>query len=98
MVYGWPIIGLACLLLAYLLVWQRGFYSDDWHIGLRARDHQTLEWLPINLSGRERVLTYAFIPYLIALMWTDEFLVRSLIASGVGVNGLVPQQACLLMD
>jgi hypothetical protein len=92
MVYGWLIIGLACLLLAYLLVWQRGFYIDDWHIGLRARDHQTLEWLPINLSDRERrerVLTHAFIPYLIALMWTDEFLVRSLIASGVGVNAFL---------
>jgi len=89
MVYGWLIIGLACLLLAYLLVWQRGFYIDDWHIGLGARDHQTLEWLPINFERRERVLTHAFIPYLIALMWTDEFLVRSLIASGVGVNAFL---------
>jgi hypothetical protein len=89
MVYGWLIIGLACLFLAYLLVWQRGFCIDDWDIGLRARDHQTLEWLPINFFGRARVLTLAFIPYLIALMWTDEFLVRSLIASGVGVNAFL---------
>jgi len=89
MVYGWLIVGLACLWLAYLLVWQRGFYIDDWHIGLRARDHQTLEWLPIYLNYRERVLTQVFVPYFIALMWTDEFLVRLLTAGGVGVNAFL---------
>ncbi|MCL6540389.1 MAG: hypothetical protein K6T87_07360 [Roseiflexus sp.] len=92
-VYGWLVVGLVCLWLAYLLVWQRGFYLDDWSMGLRARDRQTLEWLPIESEAiptfPARVLTFIVTPRLIALMWTDEFLVRLLIAGCVGLNAFL---------
>ena len=94
--YGYLLVGVACLWLGYLLVWQRGFYLDDWSGGLGARDQQTLEWLPIIEVTPEaiptfpaRILAYIMLPRLIALMWTDEFLVRLLIACCVGLNAFL---------
>jgi len=93
--YGYLLVGVACLWLGYLLVWQRGFYLDDWSIGLGARDQQTLEWLPIEVTPEAiptfpaRILTYIMLPRLIAFMWTDEFLVRLLIACCVGLNAFL---------
>ena len=93
--YGYLLVGVACLWLGYLLVWQRGFYLDDWGMGLRARDQQTLEWLPIEVTPEAiptfpaRILTFIMLPRLIAFMWTDEFLVRLLIACCVGLNAFL---------
>jgi hypothetical protein len=93
--YGYLLLGAACLWLGYLLVWQRGFFLDDWSVGLAARDPQTLEWLPIEFTSRAiptfpaRVLTFVVIPRLIALMWTNEFLVRLLITVCVGLNAFL---------
>jgi len=88
-VHGWLVVGLSCLWLAYMLVWQRGFFLDDWSVGFRARDWRTLEWLPIKERFLFRVLTYIVTPRLVALMWTDEFLVRLLIAGCVGLNAFL---------
>ena len=92
---SWLLIGIGCSWLGYMVVWQRGFFLDDWSIGLHARDQQTLEWLPITFTREAiptfpaRILTFVFIPRLIALMWTNEFFVRLLIASCVGVNAFL---------
>lgn len=93
--YGWLLIGATCLWLGYLMVWQRGFFLDDWSMGLRARDRQTLEWLPITFTPDAiptfpaRILTFIVLPRLIALMWTDEFSVRLLIAVCVALNAFL---------
>lgn len=93
--WGWLPVGVSCLWLAYMVVWQRGLYLDDWSIGLMARDRETLEWKQLTISRDAiptfpaRILTYIVTSRLVALMWTDEFIVRLLITCCVGINALL---------
>lgn len=31
--WGWLLVGISCSWLGYMLVWERGFYADDWNQG-----------------------------------------------------------------
>lgn len=93
--WGWLLVGVSCLWLAYMVVWHRGFFLDDWSIGLLARDRETLEWKPLTISRNTiptfpaRILTFIVTPRLVALMWTNEFVVRLIIACCVAVNAFL---------
>ena len=90
--YGYLLFGAACLWLAYLLVWQRGLYWDDWYMVSLGRDPLTLDWRPLPPVERlleDRPLTWTLLPYLTALLLTDEFQVRLLMTACAGLNGFL---------
>jgi len=90
--YGYLLLGAACLWLAYLLVWRRGLYWDDWYMVSLGRDPLTLDWRPlppIEQLLRGRPFTWALLPYLTALLLTDEFQVRLLMTACSGLNGFL---------
>jgi hypothetical protein len=91
--YGWLITGTVSLVLAYLLIWQRGMFLDDYSAGDLARDPTTGQWLPLNLSSiptfPARLLTWIVTPRIVALLWTHELLVRIALALCVGINALL---------
>jgi len=92
--FGWLLTALICLTLGYMLVWQRGFYVDDYSNKLMAIDVLTGQWRPIWGMMRYsyfpvRVLG-RLIPYNFAgLLSTHEFLVRAVSTFFIGVNALL---------
>jgi hypothetical protein len=91
--YGGVLTALPCLLLGYLLIWQRGMYLDDYSIRFAAFN-ETGQWRPIfdqssNFVYPARLLTWEVTPRLAALLLNHEFFVRSLITLFVGLNALL---------
>jgi hypothetical protein len=92
--HGWLLVLLPSLLLAYLLVWQRGLYADDYAVRTWIVDPATGDWRSIRDPAR-----YAFFPLrplaiqldnlLAALLMTNEAALRALAALGAGVNSLL---------
>jgi len=50
--FAWVPVSFVCLLLSYLLVWQRGFYFDDYNNRFLAYNVVTGHYLPIWSRGR----------------------------------------------
>src|ERR687883_546670 len=86
--YGFLITGAACLLLGYLLVWQRGLYFDDYLVRNQL----------INPATGESTITFTSIYFPLRMMPTPliylsilaipkyEFLVRLLTTLCLGLN------------
>lgn len=91
--YGGVLTGLSCMLLGYLLIWQRGMYLDDYSIRFAAFDN-TGQWKSIfdqtsNLLYPARLLTWEVTPRVAALLPEHELFVRTLITLFVGLNALL---------
>jgi hypothetical protein len=91
--YGWLLTGVICLLIGYMLVWQRGMYLDDYSIRNAAFSDEG-EWkAPFDQSSNPlspaRSLTWEVTPRLAALLPTHELYVRGLTTAFIGLNGLL---------
>lgn len=92
--YGWLLIGAACLWLAYLLVWQRGLYLDDYSLKSIAVNLITDERKPIvdfrsNPNFPARLFTWIVLPQIAALVPEYELIARILMALFTGINALL---------
>jgi hypothetical protein len=92
--YGWLLIGVACLWLAYLLVWQRGLYMDDYSLKSLAVDLITGERKPIfdfksNPNFPARLLTWIVLPQIASLVPDHELVARIFMALLTGINALI---------
>ncbi len=92
--YSWLLLAFACLALAYLLVWQRGFYTDDYSHRNWAIDPLTGQWRPLWSRERigtfpVRILTCLFITTYAGLLPTHELLARAMAMLVVGTNALL---------
>jgi len=91
---GWLATALFCLALSYFVIWQRGPYLDDYVDRMAAVDVTTGQWRPWDAAGRipywpARPLHWTMITTFGALLWTDELLVRAVLALAVGINALL---------
>lgn len=92
--YCWLFAGVACLLVGYMLVWQRGFYMDDYRLKLLAIDTSTGQWRSLWdthwLPGFPvRMLTWVTVTVFAGLLDTHEFLVRIISTLIAGGNALL---------
>ncbi len=92
--FGWLLTALICLTLGYMLVWQRGFYMDDYANKPMAIDILTGQWRPIWSMIRYWYFPVRVLAVLIAysfagLLSTHEFLVRAVSTLFIGVNALL---------
>ena len=92
--YGYLLVGVACLWLGYLLVWQRGLYVDDYSLKNLAVDLITGDRRPIfdwksNPNFPARLLTWIVLPQIAALVPDHELIVRILMALITGINAFL---------
>ena len=92
--YGYLLVGVACLWLGYLLVWQRGLYLDDYSLKNLAVDLITGDRRPIfdwksNPNFPARLLTWIVLPQIAALVPDHELIVRILMALITGINAFL---------
>lgn len=92
--FGWLLTALICLVLGYMLVWQRGFYSDDYSNRLMAIDLLTGQWRPIWSPSRiptfpVRILAWMVATSFAGLLPTHEFFVRAISTLGIGLNAIL---------
>lgn len=91
---AWLWFALACVLLAYAAVWQRGSLTDDYTHRLWLIDAATGRWAPIwgpdwLHALPTRALTIIAVSVYSALLPTHELAVRLLAALLVGANALL---------
>jgi len=90
--YGWLLTGLVCLILGYMLVWQRGLYVDDYTHKSRVSELLSGGWNSIwgiVEFPSPRPLGLAVDRVFAALLPAHEFPVRAAAAFLVGVNALL---------
>jgi len=92
--FGPLFIALVCLTLGYMLVWQRGFYMDDYSLRLLAIDVLTGQWRPMWSLSRIRTFPVRILTWMVAtsfagLLPAHEFFVRAVSTLGIGVNALL---------
>ncbi len=88
--FGWLALPLFCLILGYLLVWQRGLYNDDYSHYERFRNaSSTLAALTYNPDFPVRALFWPVSGGLDALALSHGLLVRFVLAAGAGLNALL---------
>jgi hypothetical protein len=89
--FGWLFTAIICVMLGYLLLWQRGFYYDDYvnyvHLATHPFPDAVLDSpfapFPIRMISNVTNLVAGW------LLSVNEFLVRSLAALGAGINALL---------
>jgi len=92
--FGWFFFSALCVLLGYLLIWQRGPYLDDYANLALAYNPHTDQWRPIHLARWDqyfpvRMLEVAVDVLFAGLLPRHEFLARLLMAVGVAANALL---------
>ena len=88
--WAWLLPGLACLALAYLVVWRRGLYLDDYANRAYAIHVLKARWWPVGLlPSYARALSALASPRFVLLVSTHELLARALGAFAVGANALL---------
>ena len=92
--YAFVGVGLCCAALAYLLVWQRGPYLDDYSNGAMAVDVVTAQWRPAWSSTRiptypARALTWLLNTTVGGLLPTHELAIRVVSAVLVATNAFL---------
>lgn len=92
--WGWLLVGVSCLWLAYMLVWQRGLYLDDYSLKDLAVDLVSGERRPIfdpskNPNYPARILTWILLPQLAALVPDYTFFARAIMAFITGLNAFL---------
>lgn len=92
--YGWFMVGIACLWLAYLLVWQRGLYIDDYSLKSIAVDLVTGERSPIfdpqaNMNFPSRILAWIVLPQIAAMIPDQLLIARVIMAALTGINAML---------
>jgi hypothetical protein len=92
--YGWLLVLVPALLLAYLVVWQRGLYADDYAVRTWVVDPATGGWRPLLDPARHpffpvRPIGHELDALLAALLLVNEPALRVLAALGAGANALL---------
>lgn len=91
--YSWIIFGLICLVISYLVIWERGLYSDDYTFRVLAIDPVSEAVTPFlsipNDHFPMRILAWLTTAKATAWLPEYEFGVRFLLAILVGVNSLL---------
>lgn len=85
--YGWLITAISCLILGYLLIWQRGLYLDDYSISLQFQSFTFSNFINLyllNVRGFNNVILV-----LIAFLPTHEFWLRLFYAAISGSSALL---------
>ncbi len=89
--WGWILTAALCAAIGYLLIWERGFYLDDYAEALLARDAVTGLWRPdFNPLHYPhfpvRTLRWVVVSNLQGLLPQQELLVRVICAAMVSAN------------
>ncbi len=87
--YGWLLFALACLLLGYMLIWERGQYTDDYTQKYAAMDALTGQWRPYIVRSLDRALGSVIMYNATGLLVQHELLVRSVTALVTGIDALL---------
>ncbi len=92
--FAWLLFSALCVLLGYLLIWQRGPYLDDYANLALAYNPHTDQWRPIHLIRWDqyfpvRILEVAVDVLFAGLLPRHEFLARLLMTLGVAMNALL---------
>lgn len=92
--YGYLLVGVACLWLGYMVVWQRGLYLDDYSLKNLAVDMVTGDRRPVfdwrsNPNFPARLLTWVVLPQLAALVPDHELIARLLMVLVTGTNAFL---------
>ncbi len=87
--YGWLAFFVACLVLSYLSIWQRGFYTDDYSFHNNAVDITTGAWRLYLPERLDRPLAFFVDMNLAGLVPEYELFVRIVAALFAGANALL---------
>lgn len=87
--YGWLLFFAACLVLSYLAIWQRGFYTDDYSFHKNAADITTGAWHLYVPERLDRPLAFFADMNLAGLVPEHELSVRIVAALFAGGNALL---------
>ena len=77
------LFAITCLIIAYLLMWKRGFYYDDYEQKIIPVSFTAMRW------NGARFLTSFMVTSLLKLIPDQEFLFRSITTSFAGINALL---------
>jgi hypothetical protein len=92
--FAWALASLTCLILSYLLVWQRGFYFDDYNNRILAYNVITGHTSPIWDRSRygsfpARMFAWTLVTGFAQFLTSAEFWVRLVAMLGIGFNALL---------